>query len=53
MTEEQQERFDDCIDRSHELTNWEVLFIDGISDAETLSEWQDGKLNEIWSKLND
>lgn len=55
--EEIQQMLDDCEAREFRLTEWEIGFIDSISDQfakkGSLSEKQDERLESIWNRVTE
>ena len=51
MTEEQQQMITDCENRSSQLNDWELNFIDSISRQDSLTDKQVAVLDRVWERV--
>ena len=51
--DEQEQMIMDCEARESKLSDWERQFIDSVSKAETLTDKQAAKLEQIWERVTE
>lgn len=49
MNEEHEVMIDDCINRKHDLTDWELKFVENLTGP--LSENESYILNHVWDRV--